>query len=258
MNRVKYETTTTGTGALTVSSVTGFQGTGDALYHSFGSSRFHYVLLDANETDWEHGLGSLSGSTLTRQTVLESTNTNSAISLSAGTHTVLVTKAGMEGMIIAASCYVTAPASISANSTQNPTFNAALDDGLAALGVSGVTSLASELPFSTWSAPLENLPNGLGRAWRATMIVGDTGDATAGHFGCEIGSYFNDPKAAAWAPYINGTATYCSCTTPWLGLPQADGTATDLFLDDIAPKIYNDSSVARTMSKIELYVEFLL
>ena len=86
-DRVKETTTTTGTGTLTlagaVAQFQSFSGIGN------GNTTF-YTLVDANGTGWEVGIGTYTsaGTTLARTTILESSNANAAITLSAGTHTV--------------------------------------------------------------------------------------------------------------------------------------------------------------------------
>lgn len=86
--RVKDTTTSTGT-VLTLTGVapTGFQTFGTAVGNGNTTT---YCLLDANGSAWEEGIGTYasSGTTLTRTTVLRSSNSNAAISLTAGTHTV--------------------------------------------------------------------------------------------------------------------------------------------------------------------------
>ena len=88
-DRVKETTTTTGTGDITTAgAVSGFitinTGIGQNIYTS-------YVLVDANGTAWETGTGYLSTATnFKRTTVYQSTNSNNAINLSAGTHTIFV------------------------------------------------------------------------------------------------------------------------------------------------------------------------
>jgi len=91
-DRVKETSTTTGTGALTLAgAATGFQ----TFNAAFGTNVFfYYCIQDADGVDWEVGRGYLSGSTtLVRQYVLESTNSNNAVNLSSGTHTVFSTLA---------------------------------------------------------------------------------------------------------------------------------------------------------------------
>ena len=86
-DRVQETTTTTGTGTVTLAgAVTGFQsfsviGDGNTCY---------YAITSGN--DWEVGLGTYtaSGTTLSRDTILESSNSGSAITLS-GTSNVFVT-----------------------------------------------------------------------------------------------------------------------------------------------------------------------
>jgi hypothetical protein len=89
-DRVKETTTTTGTGTLTLAgAATGYQA-----FSAIGNANTCiYALEDANGTGWEVGIGTytLSGTTLARTTILASSNSGSAITLSAGTHSVFVT-----------------------------------------------------------------------------------------------------------------------------------------------------------------------
>ena len=87
-DRVQESTTTTGTGTITLGgAVTGFQsfsviGNGNTTY---------YAIVGGSE--WEVGLGTYtsSGTTLSRDTVLESSNSGSLVNFSAGTKSVFVT-----------------------------------------------------------------------------------------------------------------------------------------------------------------------
>jgi len=89
-DRVKETTTTTGTGTLTLSGAeTNFQsfsvvGDGNTTY---------YAIIDDGNSAWEVGLGTYtaSGTTLSRDTILESSNSGSAVDLSSGTKTVICT-----------------------------------------------------------------------------------------------------------------------------------------------------------------------
>jgi hypothetical protein len=89
-DRVRETTTTTGTGTITLGgAATGFQSfsvIGDA------NTTFYTIQL-ANTNEWEVGVGTytLSGTTLSRDTILESSNSGSAVNFSAGSKDVFVT-----------------------------------------------------------------------------------------------------------------------------------------------------------------------
>jgi hypothetical protein len=86
-DRVQETTTTTGTGTVTLAgAVTGFQ---DFSVIGDGNTTY-YAITSGN--DWEVGLGTYtaSGTTLSRDTILESSNAGSAINLS-GTSNVFCT-----------------------------------------------------------------------------------------------------------------------------------------------------------------------
>jgi hypothetical protein len=90
-NRVRETTATTGTGAQTLAgAVDGFQ----TFAAGIGNSNTTYYAISLNtENEWEVGLGTLNGdsSTLTRTTVLESSNSDSAVDFSAGSKEVFCT-----------------------------------------------------------------------------------------------------------------------------------------------------------------------
>jgi len=90
-NRVRETTSTTGTGAVTLGgAVGGFQ----SFAAGIGNSNTTYYAISINtESEWEVGLGTLNSdsSTLTRTTVLESSNSDSAVDFSAGSKEVFCT-----------------------------------------------------------------------------------------------------------------------------------------------------------------------
>jgi hypothetical protein len=89
-DRVRETTTTTGTGTITLGgAATGFQSfsvIGDA------NTTFYTIQL-SNTNEWEVGIGTytLSGTTLSRDTILESSNGGTAVNFSAGSKDVFVT-----------------------------------------------------------------------------------------------------------------------------------------------------------------------
>jgi len=90
-DRVKETTTTTGTGALSL----GGASTNFVTFSSVLSNAdtTYYAIVDSTNTAFEVGLGTYtsSGNTLTRTTVLASSNSGSAVNLSAGTKDVFMT-----------------------------------------------------------------------------------------------------------------------------------------------------------------------
>jgi hypothetical protein len=84
-DRVKETTTTTGTGTITLAgAVSGFQS-----FSTIGNANTTYYAI-IGDTEWEIGIGTYtsSGTTLSRDTVLASSNSGSLVSFSAGTKTV--------------------------------------------------------------------------------------------------------------------------------------------------------------------------
>lgn len=88
-DRVKETTTTTSTGTVTLlGAATGFQS-----FAAIGNSNStYYAIVAQTGTEWEVGIGTYtsSGTTLSRTTVLSSSNSGSLVNFSAGTKDVFV------------------------------------------------------------------------------------------------------------------------------------------------------------------------
>ena len=102
-NRVRETTSTTGTGAVTLGgAVGGFQ----TFAAGIGNSNTTYYAISINtESEWEVGLGTLNGdsSTLTRTTVLESSNGDAAVDFAAGSKEVFCTLPSEKALYLDAS-----------------------------------------------------------------------------------------------------------------------------------------------------------
>ena len=89
-DRVRETTTTTGTGTVTLAgAVTGFQS-----FSAIGNANTtYYTIAGQGTAEWEVGIGTYtsSGTTLSRDTVLASSNSGSKVNFSAGTKDVFVT-----------------------------------------------------------------------------------------------------------------------------------------------------------------------
>ena len=84
-DRVKETTTTTGTGAITLAgAVAGFQAFSGVLSDS---DTTYYAIVHRDTAEFEVGLGTYSSSTLTRTTVLESSNSGNAVNFTGNINT---------------------------------------------------------------------------------------------------------------------------------------------------------------------------
>jgi hypothetical protein len=99
-DRVQETSTTTGTGTITLAgAVTGFQS-----FSVIGNTNTTYYAIVLG-SEWEVGLGTYtsSGTTLSRDTILESSNGGTAVNFSAGTKNVFVTYPAEKGLYVDAS-----------------------------------------------------------------------------------------------------------------------------------------------------------
>jgi len=90
-DRCKETSTTTGTGTLTLAGAV-------AQYQSFATAfgaagaLVQYAIVGQTGTEWETGYGTFNGTTsLTRDTIIASSNANAVVTLSAGTKDVFAT-----------------------------------------------------------------------------------------------------------------------------------------------------------------------
>jgi hypothetical protein len=121
-DRVKSSTTTTGTGTITLgAAAVGFQafsviGDGNTTY---------YTIVDTVNGTWEVGIGTYtsSGTTLSRDTVLESSNSGSLVNFAAGSKDVFVAYPA-ERAVIGGMGYVENAATVTQSSTINAGNNA--------------------------------------------------------------------------------------------------------------------------------------
>lgn len=128
-DRVKETSTTTGTGTFTLAgAATGFQsfaivGDGNSTY---------YTITDDATGDWEVGIGTYtaSGTTLSRDTILSSSNSNAAVNFSAGDKNVFLSLPS-ERAVIGARGYV--------ENTQTIDYSSSITSGSNALSVGPIS-----------------------------------------------------------------------------------------------------------------------
>ena len=112
-DRVKETTTTTGTGALTLGgAVTGFETFGTGIGNS--NTTYYAITLPAS-AEFEVGLGTLNSdsTTITRTTVISSSNSDSAVNFSAGTKTIFCTMPASKAVFLDGSGNATLGADLS-------------------------------------------------------------------------------------------------------------------------------------------------
>lgn len=136
-DRVKETTTTEGTGTLSLlGASTGYQsfsviGNGNTCYYSISAQ---------GSSEWEVGIGTYtsSGTTLSRDTVLASSNANSLVSLSAGTKDVYVVYPASKSVNLDASNNVSALGTVASGTWQATTIAAGYGGtGLSSAGTAG-------------------------------------------------------------------------------------------------------------------------
>lgn len=258
MNRVQYTTTTTGTGAVTLSVAAQSQAITAAINTNEVATGVIYTIVDADGTDWETGYGTISGGVLTRVAIFESTNADAAVSLSTGTHDVYINRTFYEGHMIVDGFKLASAGSISfSTASETLTFAAKAENstsqtidgsndcpGRGAGTISDIcTDPSAEIPYCRgYSLHM--------RAYTSSTQAGE-------YFGITIENEgFGIPLGAAWGPIANGY--YISCSTPVIEAKNPFTGSPDLLDQTFNQyKVKNSSGVSITVFP-ELFITWYI
>jgi len=140
-DRVKETTATTGTGTITLAGAsTGYQS-----FSAIGDGNTtYYTISNPGVNEWEVGIGTYtaSGTTLSRDTILSSSNSGSAVSFSAGTKDVFVVYPAGKAIYFDASGNSIALGTPASTTTLTNCTGLPISTGVAGLGTGVATALA--------------------------------------------------------------------------------------------------------------------
>lgn len=189
-DRVKETTTTTGTGAIAL----GGAATNFVTFSSVLSNAdtTYYAIVDTSNSAFEVGLGTYasSGNTLTRTTVLASSNSGSAVNLQAGTKSIF--------------CAF-------------PADKAVVEDADGVVSIENLQFDTNAVKSTNTNGNIQLFPNGTG----FTELYGNTNAGTI-RFNCESNSH----GVTVQGPAHSAAATYTVKLPDTLGLTQASGIVT--------------------------------
>jgi hypothetical protein len=237
-DRVKVTSTTTGTGTFTLgSAVLGFQnfsviGDGNTTY---------YTITGVGSSEFEVGIGTftLSGTTLSRDTILESSNSGSAVNFSAGDKEVFVTYPAERAVYTDAAGTAITPAT----SSRLGFANLAQGSALSVLGVTGNAtadnaSIAAGTDHEVLRRSGTSVAFGAVNLAQSAAITGTLPVTNGGtgitSFGAGVATFLGTPSSANLATAVTDEtgsgllvfATSPTLVTPVLGTPSS-GTLTN-------------------------------
>jgi len=191
-DRVRETTTTTGTGSVTLAGAyTGFQtfsagvGTGNSTY---------YTIANVGSGEWEVGIGSYTsgGNTLSRTTVLASSNSGSLVNFGAGSKDVFVTQPAERALYVA-----------SAGTGLESKVTAFTNGGIVYASSTSALSTGSALVFDGTNLGVGVTPSAWASSWRAIQITGTSGNSGGSIYTNAGGTTGQIGIAQNW--YWNGT-----------------------------------------------------
>ena len=189
-DRVKETTTSTGTGAISLAGAQPNFRTFSSVLSNADTT--YYAIIDNTNLAFEVGLGTYatSGNTITRTTVLSSSNSNSAVDFSAGTKDVLLTY---------------------------PADKAVYEESDGSVLIENLELNANAIKSTDTNGNIQLFPNGTG----FTELYGNTNAGTI-RFNCENNSH----GVTVQGPAHSASATYTVKLPDTLGLTQASGVVT--------------------------------
>lgn len=216
-DRVKETTTTTGTGAIALGgAVTNFQAFSSVLSDA---DTTYYAIIDVSNSAFEVGLGTYasSGNTLARTTVLESSNSGSAVDFAAGTKNVFIAY---------------------------PAEKAVYQQSDGSVLIENFELNANAIKSTDTNGNIQLFPNGTGY----TELYGNTNPGTI-RFNCEVNTHgvtLKGPAHSAAATYtVNLPDTLGTTNASAVVTSDSDGVVT--FADGISEKLETLSGTTPTI-----------
>jgi len=256
-DRVKETTTTTGTGTYTLAgAVSGFE---TFTANLDNSDTTYYVCTD--NTDFEVGLGTFtsSGTTLSRDTILASSNSNNEVNWSSGTRSIFMTYPAAKAVFKDASNNIngTFVGNITGNVTGNTSGTAATVTGAAQTNITSIGTLASNLNLggqdivtTTSNQDIDLAAHGTGR-----VVIKGNSNAGALVLNCEANSHGQTILAAPHSAQAENTLRLPDhgagvTTTSDLVSTTIPQTLTNKTLT--SPKINEDVALTSTATELNL------
>lgn len=206
--RVWETTTTTGTGAVTLAgAVTNYRTFASAMAN--GDTIWYSIVNRADYTQWEMGIGTWNtGGTLTRTTVLQSSNANAAVSFSAGTKDVA---SGLPPSILGftGDCSLSSAGAITCTKTSGSTFGY-FATGTDAANLTGTVTVAhggSGIITTTAYSPIFSGTTSTG-TWKADTGPGTAGQVLTSNGAGAYGTWQAAPALDAFSRAVNAMTNF--------------------------------------------------
>jgi hypothetical protein len=258
-DRVRESSTTSGTGPLTLNGpLTGFQG-----FSVIGNSNTtYYAIVDATTGAWEVGIGTYTtaGQTLSRDTVLESSNGGALVNFTTNVKDVFCTYPAEQAVTLTDIQTLTNKTISTPTLTGSVTLDAGTANGVLYLNGSKVATSGSALTFDGTNlgvgvASPGQLIDGAAANPRLRLTATTTGHSTAQFVNSSGSSYFGrDNDTGSFFGIPNGTVVYSSTSNPigfyLSGAEQMRLTSTGLGIGTSSPAVRLHAYSATSMAQL--------
>jgi len=248
-DRVRETSTTTGTGALTLAgAVVGYQTFSSAIGNT---NTTYYAISNPGVAEFEVGIGTYatSGNTLTRTTILKSSNSNNAVNFSAGTKDVFVTYPATK------SVYLDASNNVGIGTSVNSVYDGVAQPRPLVVQSASATTVQYDSTNAIVICNSDTTTNNASQLNFAAITGASTNQYTSAVISCIYGTRTNTSYPAGILTFATSTVTQAPVER--MRITSAGDVGIGTTAPNVNLEVYNATSVAQRLTAGSNIFEFI-